>query len=162
MYANSSTGTFIFWLSKRGNCIDDVSCGHNGFCHRTNPKLEYGVCTPYLGLKVNEQVSHSWGNDVWTRENAFRLCESYFADKKGFCRPSFLSTAKGLDCTSDNDCFTSLGDTHNCKCTLSKEGKSMCDAGPADHVWVEAKTAFIDYMQSTTYCHPARGLGVCQ
>ena len=121
-----------------------------------------GVCTPYLGLKVGEFASHSWANGVWSREHPHRYCESYFADNQGICRQPFLSIAIGSDCASDNDCFTSQNENFNCKCTLGGDGKKVCDAGPGDQVWVEAKEAFLSYLEKTLYCHPAQGLGECQ
>lgn len=142
--------------------MDDYSCGHNAFCYRKNPKAEYGICTPYLGLKIGEQANHSWGNGIWSREAGFRFCESFYADADGICRQPFLSISIGSECASNNDCFTSQNENHYCKCTLSIDGKQVCDAGPGDDVWLDAKKAFLEYMEISAYCHPAQGLGECQ
>lgn len=92
-----------------------------------------------MGLKVGEQASFHFNNNKWSRYNPFLLCESFYADSNGICRDTFLSVSKGTQCNSDEDCYTSQNENYFCKCTMNDIGDKVCDAGPSDEEWEQAK-----------------------
>jgi hypothetical protein len=150
-------------VEPAGVCKYDEDCGHYHFCHTKGFRGSHGQCAPWLGMQVGEKVTFkSPSGDNWSDYNSHWKCESYYVNDTGHCDLGFQVAKKAGDCLSSKDCATSLNTTHHCACSMGPSGGKICDAGPMDLEWVEARQKFEKYLRGTPYCHTARRLGSCE
>lgn len=141
------SGICLNILPTGSRCQYDVSCGHSSFCYFENPRLNFGLCTPYLSLSNGKKPAHSFDNGKnWSNKNARNYCASYFVNSTGFCAPIFYSLNPKSICKSNNECLTSTNRNNSCICGMESKDERYCDIGPADKEWQDAKIAVTTYL----------------
>jgi len=96
-------------------------------------------------------------------EGAEKVCRSGWVDQlDGRCSDGVQSKNKGQVCLTDNDCPTSrTGVYASCKCGYNVNGTKYCDVEGGDEEWMQAREAFVEYIQASKACHNAARWSEC-